>query len=167
MEVPSWYHEYIAAKRVKKYHQIMEYVYHIIDNKSKKMYWFTNEYDEENVRKFICNDECTQIAVSICLKSLSRSRADEICEKVLPNHDMTTIVDQSYAEGNVPYEHTVYGYDMYSEKVDMYRKVMERFTFSHEDVKGVLNEMTIIELANIVPKIEHVTYVHVTARIYT
>lgn len=156
----SFYEEYITAKRLKKYHKMMEYIHDVTSDKKTPKYIIIREYDENEIAHYHTYDECSQIAVSMCLKSLPRDRAEGLCVKLFPTHDTQTIMDASYHEGNVPSEHIVYGYDMSArgESGNAYRKAMERFNFNEDHVMSLVNELTLVELANLVPRIEYVTY---------
>lgn len=159
----SFYQEYIAAKRVKKYHQMMDYIIEMTGNKKDPKFVIIREYDEDQVEKYLSCNECSQIAISMCLKSLSRDRADELCAKLFPDYSTKFILDKSYDEGNVPTEHIVYGYDMLARGENgggnsKYRVAMKRFDFNEDQVMNLINELTLVELANLQPKIEYVTY---------
>lgn len=156
----------MSAKRLKKYHKMMEYIHDITSEKKTPKYTIIREYNEDEVAKYHTYDECSQIAISMCLKSLPRDRAEELCAKLFPKHDTQTIIDESYNEGNVPTEHIVYGYDMLAraESAQAYREAMKRFNFNEDHVMSLVNELTLVELANLVPKIEYVTYKIVSLR---
>lgn len=63
--------------------------------------------------------------------------------------------------GHINCHHTVYGYDDDAPNYNAHYKEMEKFTYSEESVKNLLSELTLCELADITPDIQHVKYTHI------
>jgi hypothetical protein len=159
-EFDNFKSEYMDAKRLEKFNEVMKYVWNFLDNEDSEKYHVTKEYSDD-VMVFMCHGEWNQLAVSICIKRLSIERIKSIWVKLFPNHDIETLLHLWEEDGNYESEHIIYGYDHDDPKESLLIESMKKYEYSEEDVKRVLKEMTLTELVNIIPEITAITYKNV------
>lgn len=151
--------EYTDSKRIEKYNQIMSTVWSFINHEDdNNKYRVVFEYDEQSVMVFETYGTANQLAVSMCLKKLSNDRIKQIWSKLFPSHNIIDLLNYWEEECNINSHHLVWGYDHDASNYHEHDRVMNSKSYSEEDVKKLLTELTLLEIADIVPEIEEVTY---------
>ena len=158
-ELLEFKEDFMAAERIKKFHKILEVVNEFLNNNRSSKYNVIREVGTD-VMVFFC-DELGQLAISICTKVLSEDRIESIWKRIFPMHDFQRWIDDS-ALSHVRY-HLIYGFNHDHPKEQLYSNLSHHKVFySEEDVQKLLAELSLAELANIVPKIQYVKYRHIT-----
>jgi hypothetical protein len=139
----------------------MKCVWDFINNEDDdQKYHVVKEYATD-VMVFMCHGEWTQLAVSICIKRLPTERIKTIWAKLFPNHDIDRLIQVWEEDGNNDSDHIIYGYDHDEPNETIIMERMKKYEYTADDVKTLINDLTLVELANIVPEIKEVTYKNV------
>lgn len=153
-KLENFHLEYLESKRIKKYNRVMQSVENFIDNQDLDEYTVTREYyeDPDDITLYMCHGDWNQLAISICIKKLSPDRIKSIWSKIFPSKDIDIILED--LEENCEWKHVIYGYDHDKNSP----KVLQKYEYTEEDVKKLLEELSLSELANIIAEIREVTY---------
>ena len=149
--------EYIDAKRIEKYNELAKIVMDFIDHEHDGKYRIEYKYDEKEVMVFECGAE-TQLVISMCIKKLSRERILSIWEKIFPDKNITDLLNYWEEECNIDSFHVVWGFDHDTRDYEAHCRALETKSYGEEDVRKLLNELTLAEIVDITPVIEEVTY---------
>ena len=160
--------DFIQYKRVTKHHEIMKYVEEFLRKHYEKPSELFVHYDSSIIdkRNGIFNDEDGQLAMSICVSQLSNERILDIWKAVLPYHNINAFIkawdDDTFDDqclSRFDYDFILKGVE--HDSADEGRKLDLlncEFTYEKQEIRKVLNQMTLLEIADIVPKIHSITY---------
>ncbi len=154
--------EYINAKRFKKYTRIMKAAYTFLDHELDGTYIVKYKHNKGHIYDerrfdFMVHGPETQIAVSMCIKNLSNDRINEVWNKIFPDHIIADVLEQ-YNDTDVD-EHIIWGYNY--KLPGTYKDAIDKKVYEDDDIKKLLNELTLKEIASIHPEIKVVTYRHI------
>lgn len=155
--------EYLEAKRIEKFNQVMECVRvcsnNIIDE-TLENYIIDKEYnesDKDNYEKY--RNFGTQLALSICTMRLSDERIKSIWNKVFPEKNIQYLLDLWDEDGR-PYsfeDHYILVHK-YSSLDVTYSSVIKSIEYTESDIKRLIEELSLVELSNIYPIIKFINY---------
>lgn len=147
--------EYTNAKRVEKFNQVMDRVEHFVENPG--LYTVVRERECEEL-VFLDDSRLYQLAISIILKKLPRDRIIYICDRLCPDRDIASILQEWDAGCYDDDTHLLVGARPNSHQLDDCLVSLRSFGYKEEEIMAILNELTLTELANITPKIKIVRY---------
>jgi hypothetical protein len=157
--------DFIQCKVIEKYNKLRKIVMQYI-NRDNDLNYIINYYNGEQDNIFFTPTEEYLIIINICIKKLSRERIINIWEKLFPEKDILTILDLydedfdgSYVVGG---DHVILGVEHDSpNECDKLEILHKKFTYEEDDIFKLLNELSMIEVAKIVPRIDEITYVSI------
>lgn len=147
------------AKQTEKFNEIMRCVRDYVDNSdNSEKYHIYADYNPDNV---VCvfDGNGTQLPMSICTKHLSHKRVQQIWRKLFPiakEKAMMALLDEWNDDGHENNDHVVYCVDHDGPEEMKHWDIMALYTYTDAEVKSVLNEMTMTEIAGIQPDIRYV-----------
>jgi pyridoxal/pyridoxine/pyridoxamine kinase len=161
-EFESYRMEVLDAKRIEKRNQIMDCAEAFINRDFNHKYIITHcGYNPHEGLLFWTNGEGNQLVLSMIIKRLPRERILAIWGKLFPSHDIQTMLDDWDNNGNFECEHFIYGYDHNTPHGCSYLDVLDKMTYTDNQIERLLKELTFLELCNINPKLLYVKYVHI------
>lgn len=147
----------LQAKRIEKFNEIRKCVdaFENGDDEDDGKYHIEFDYDPANMM-VVWDGNGSQLPISICIKSLPRERVMKIWQKLFSmekQNAIVTLIDDWNEEGFLNDDHILYcvNHDGPNECASLQR--MTTNTYTDADVKAVLNELTLCELASIDPLI--------------
>lgn len=142
-DLAAFREEVLQAKRAEKFHEVMNYVEDYVDK---------SDYGS------IQGGDCEQLAMCVCVENIPLERVKDIFRRVFPNKTVPKYktVPEDEKESLC---YTVYHIDNDASCVEWESQsnAIKAVSFSEQDIKSLLSEMTMVEIANIVPKISGVS----------
>lgn len=150
----------VKAKSIEKFHDIKRCIDNFANNDQSDDDQYHVIRDHHDVMVAF-DGNGAQFMISICLKHLSRERVIAIWEKLFSKEKIKTILallDEWQEEGFLNDDHIVYCVDHDGPNEMKHMKILDYYLYSDEEVKAVLSELTLFELADIRPEIQCVRY---------
>jgi hypothetical protein len=101
------------------------------------------------------------LAISIIIKNLSKERITALWKQLFPTHDVDTLLEIWEEHHGIEWLHIVFGIDHDSPDEDKRFEKSKRLWYTEENVKSLLNELTMAEVININPQIYSVTLTNI------
>ena len=153
--------DFLKSKAIEKYNEIIKYAYEYSDNKDAQKYHI-EYYNDDELEVFWTGSEEHQLAMSICIKKLPEERIKAIWKKIFPNKDIVSVLEELETnECTLNFEHIIKGVQHNSPDEAEKLLLLSKYTYEEDDIINLLNELTLIEIAKIVPEICCVKYVSV------
>ena len=155
--------DYIQSKVIKKYNNLKQCALAFFDRDSDAKYDITYYNDRDEV--FWTGGEEYQIMISMCIKELSQERIFKIWEKIFPNKNIKTILElwEENEDDSFSFNchHIVKGVEHDSPHEMEKLELLKQFIYDNEDVINLLKQLSMTEIAKIVPEITRIKYVSV------
>ena len=152
--------DYVKSKQLEKFNEVMKAVWEYIEDQHSYKYAFKTDYDPCG-GIFTTQGDWNQLPMSICIKHLARDRVLSMWKATFPKHDIQSLLDAWVERKIMDGDHIVYGYHFDSPNAQTYLDMMKKVSYDEEDVKVLLGQLTLAELASITPKISCISYTHI------
>ena len=153
--------DFLKSKAIEKYNEIIKYALPYFDRLDDQKYDI-EYYNNDKFEVFFTGCEAHQLAMSICIKKLPEERIKAIWKNIFPNKDIVSVLEElDTNDCTLNFEHIIKGVQHDSPDEAEKLLLLSKYTYEEDDIINLLNELSLIEIAKIVPEICRVKYVSV------